>query len=110
MTTTDLMRLARRQPHVLLACLALGLMAAAVWTALQPVRYTAHAVGFVHGTNSESTTQSYSATLLAEKRTQSYLPLVSSQPVVEQVRKALQLEESPTTIASWLTAAAPRAA
>ncbi|WP_088817557.1 YveK family protein [Kytococcus aerolatus] len=67
-------------------------------------------MGFVHGTNSESTTQSYSATLLAEKRTQPYLPLVSSLPVVEQVREALQLEESPTTIASWLTAAAPRAA
>lgn len=86
LTIADLLRLARRRAHILLGMLALGLIVAGVFTALQSVRYTAQAQGFVRAAGNQTTTESYSGALLAEKRAQSYVPVVTSVPVASAVK------------------------
>lgn len=108
MTIQDLIRLTRRRFVTILACLVVGVLAAALALFLIPKTYTATANAYVSvrviESDNASTGNFFSASQLANHKAQAFASLLSSATVAEGVANKLGLGVSPTALASRVSA------
>ncbi len=88
MTVLDVVRFMRANVRMLLAALGIGLLLAVGWTALQPVRYTASATGYVVAGGSATVSEAMQGGSLAASKAASYASLATSRGVAERVQAA----------------------
>ena len=88
MNILDFLRVLRANRLVLLACLALGAAAGLLYSLLQPTLYTSTSTGFVTVQGEAS----ISGTETAQTRAQSYIPLINSRTVRDQIAQTEGLD------------------
>jgi capsular polysaccharide biosynthesis protein len=74
---------------------------------VRPPEYTANVVMYVFAHTGDSPEGAYHAQELAVERAKSYVPLVNSPRVVDQVRQRLELPDQPADLASRIEATGP---
>ncbi len=104
MTVQDYLRVLREQWLVVLLAVLLGLVGAAAAFYLRPAEYTAKLTMYVSSQGDDSTSAAYQGAQLSQERVTSYVALVSSRRVSEDVIRRLQLTESPETLVKQITA------
>ncbi len=90
---------------VLCTLVAVGTAAASAWT--QTPEYAAHVKLFVATSDGTDAAAALQGGLFGQQRVKSYADIVSSNRVVEAVRKELGLKESSGEVASEISASAP---
>lgn len=91
----------------MIVVLALTLLLAGVWTETRQREYTASASGIVKTKDSQSVSETYSGLILAQTMAKSYVMLVTSRPVAEEVIDDLGLDLTPEQLIGGLTATLP---
>lgn len=104
MTFLDYWRVLRERWLILLVALGLGLGAATAVYVLRPAEYTATLTMYVSAQGNESTTAAYQGAQLSQQRVTSYVELVSSRRVAEDVVRRLRLTERPEALAAQTSA------
>jgi succinoglycan biosynthesis transport protein ExoP len=97
----------RRHAPVVLACVLIGAVSAGVLVSRTPHKYASSVVMFVAATSTPDGGSANDRALFAQGRVRSYVPLVSSPPVMNGVIRALQLTDDDAQLASKLTVTAP---
>jgi polysaccharide biosynthesis transport protein len=103
-TIQDYLRVLREQWLVVLLAVLIGLGGAAAAFFLRPPEYTAKLTLYVSSQGSNSTTAAYQGAQLSQERVTSYVELVSSRRVSEDVIRRLQLTETPEDLLKQITA------
>jgi succinoglycan biosynthesis transport protein ExoP len=103
-TIQDYLRVLREQWLVVLLAVLLGLGGAAAIFFLRPAEYTAKLTMYVSSQGSDSTSAAYQGAQLSQERVTSYVELVSSRRVSEDVGRRLGLAETPEDLAEQITA------
>lgn len=104
MTLRDCMRIVRERWRVILAMVLVVVGAAgAVWY-LRPSEYTAKVTLYVSAQNADTTQSAYQGAQLSQQRVTSYVELVTSTRVVEEVARQLGLGDPPADLAERITA------
>lgn len=110
MTFQDLITLTRRRFVAIAVCMLLGLASAIALLWVTPQSYTANSTAYVRVSVPESDGTSananayYNASQLATQKVKAFVPVFTSQTVAQAVIDQLGLKESPTELASALTA------
>lgn len=104
MTLRDCMRIARERWRVIVA-VALVVVAAAggAWY-LRPSQYTARLTLYVSAQNTDTTQSAFQGAQLSQQRVTSYVELVTSARVVEEVAAELRLAEPPADLVKQIKA------
>ena len=95
MTVRDYLRVLREQWLVLLLAILLGLGGAAAAFFLRPAEYTAKLTMYVSSQGGDTTSAAYQGAQLSQQRVTSYVELVSSRRVSEDVIRQLRLTSTP---------------
>jgi capsular exopolysaccharide synthesis family protein len=105
MTLTDYLRVLRERWIVIVTAVVLALgCAAGIWF-LRPPEYTAALTMYVSAQTADTTSTAYQGAQLSEQRVKSYVELVGSPRVCQEVVRNLRLAESPDELADRITAA-----
>ncbi|MGQ0576500.1 MAG: polysaccharide biosynthesis tyrosine autokinase [Pseudonocardia sp.] len=104
MTIQDYLRVLREQWLVLAVAVVLGLAGAGAVFVLRPAEYTATLTLYVSSQGGDSTSAAYQGAQLSQQRVASYVELVASRGVTEEVVRRLALPESPGALARRITA------
>ena len=91
MSFLQLWGLVRKGWMLLVACVLVGVAAAAGISLLQPTLYTATSTGYVVAGNSATVGDAFAGSNLAAEKAGSYLPLVQSRSVAERIASELGL-------------------
>ncbi|MDX6267133.1 MAG: tyrosine-protein kinase [Frankiales bacterium] len=97
----------RRHAPVVLACVLIGAVSAGVLVYRTPHKYASNVVMFVAATSTPDGGSANDRALFAQGRVRSYVPLVSSPPVMDRVIRSLQLTDDAAQLASKVTVTAP---
>ncbi|MFP5023358.1 polysaccharide biosynthesis tyrosine autokinase [Pseudonocardia phyllosphaerae] len=100
MDISDNLRTLRERWHIVVAAVIVGLLGAGVACVLRPVTYTASVTMYIAAPGIQDSNSAASNGQLAQERAKSYIELVHSTPVMEQVIRQLDLNESPDDLAS----------
>lgn len=104
MALRDYLRVLREHGKLVLAAVVIALLAAgAVWY-LRPKEYTATVRMYVSAQSADTTDAAYQGAQLSEQRMTSYVELVSSTRVSQEVIAQLHLPTSPEELAKHITA------
>jgi succinoglycan biosynthesis transport protein ExoP len=103
-TIQDYLRVLREQWLVLLIAVVLGLAGAAAAFFVRPPEYTARLTMYVSSQGGETTSAAYQGAQLSQQRVTSYVELVSSRRVSEDVIRQLRLGVTPEDLAGKITA------
>ncbi|MEY9964989.1 capsular exopolysaccharide synthesis family protein [Streptacidiphilus sp. MAP12-16] len=106
MDLRDYVRVLRERWRIVIACLVIGLAAAAAAVALTPRTYTAHAQLFV-ATSDVNSANAYQGGLFSQERVQSYTQIIDSPSVINGVIATLGLHTTPEQLAGQISATAP---
>jgi capsular exopolysaccharide synthesis family protein len=98
------LRVLREQWLVVLVAVALGLVGAGAAFFLRPAEYTAKLTMYVSSQGGDTTSAAYQGAQLSQQRVTSYVELVSSLRVSQDVIQRLRLNETPESLASKITA------
>ena len=104
MTIRDYLRVLREQWFVLLISVLLGLAGAAGVFYLRPPDYTAKLTMYVSSQGGDTTSAAYQGAQLSQQRVSSYVQLVSSRRVSEDVIRELRLPVTPEGLSEQITA------
>ena len=104
MTIQDYLRVLREQWLVVLLAVALGLVGAGAAFFLRPAEYTAKLTMYVSSQGGDTTSAAYQGAQLSQQRVTSYVELVSSRRVSQDVIQRLGLDETPEALATKITA------
>ena len=104
MTLHDYLRVLREQWRILLAAVLVALMAGAGFWFLRPAQYTANLRMYVSAQSADTTSAAYQGAQLSEQRVTSYVELVSSTRVSQEVIRQLRLATTPEDLAKEITA------
>ena len=108
MTLADYVRVLRARSRVWLACVLLGVAAAALFNFAAPVRYTAKATSFVLVTAADpSSPDNFQNSQFAVQRVKSYAPLIASPDVLVPVIDDLDLALTPRELRDLVTITSP---
>ena len=107
MSIRDLLRTLRRNLVIVLVCLVAGIGAGAILALRMPSSYTTQTRMFVSSNGSDSTDSLLQNSNLVLDRVPSYVSLVDSPLVVNQVVQRLGLTESPENVARRIEATNP---
>lgn len=109
-TIQDLVRLTRRRLVTILSCVAAGILVAALALYITPKVYTASATAYVSvrvvDGSSANTGTYFSASQLANQKAQAFASVLASNAVAEGVVDRLALQETPSALASRVSATA----
>jgi polysaccharide biosynthesis transport protein len=105
MTLNDYLRVLRERWLVILTAIVLGLGGAVGTWFLRPPEYTAALTMYVSAQTADTTSTAYQGAQLSEQRVKSYVELVGSPRVCQEVVQNLRLAESPDDLAERITAA-----
>jgi len=103
-TIRDYLRVIREQWIVVLISIVLGLAGAGAAFALRPPEYTATLTLYVSSQGGDTTSAAYQGAQLSQQRVTSYVELVSSRRVSEDVVRQLRLPVTPEDLAERITA------
>jgi capsular exopolysaccharide synthesis family protein len=104
MTLNDYLRVLRERWIIILTAVLLGLgSAAGVWL-LRPPEYTAALTMYVSAQTADTTSTAYQGAQLSEQRVKSYVELVTSPRVSQEVIASLRLAELPDDLVERVTA------
>jgi succinoglycan biosynthesis transport protein ExoP len=103
-TIQDYLRVLREQWLVVLIAVVLGLAGAAAAFFVRPPEYTARLTMYVSSQGGDSTSAAYQGAQLSQQRVTSYVELVSSLRVSEDVVRRLRLIEAPEALSKRVTA------
>ena len=104
MTVTDNLRILRERWVVVLAAIVIGLAAAGATWYLRPKEYTAELTMYVSAQTADTAQSAFQGAQLSQERVSSYVRLVSSPRVVEEVARDLRLPDPPVDLAEQVTA------
>jgi capsular exopolysaccharide synthesis family protein len=104
-TIQDYLRVLREQWLVVLIAVVLGLGGAAAAFFVRPPEYTAKLTMYVSSQGGDSTSAAYQGAQLSQQRVTSYVELVTSLRVSEDVVRGLRLAEAPEALSKRITAA-----
>src|SRR5687768_14257374 len=105
MTIQDYLRVLREQWFVVLIAVVLGLGGAAAAFFVRPPEYTAKLTMYVSSQGGDNASAAYQGAQLSQQRVTSYVELVTSLRVSEDVVQRLRLAESPEALSKRITAA-----
>jgi polysaccharide biosynthesis transport protein len=103
-TIQDYARILREQWLVLVLTVLIGMGAAVTAFLVRPPEYTARLTMYVSSQGSDSTIAAFQGAQLSQERVTSYVELVSSRRVAEDVARALRLDIDPDQLAQRITA------
>lgn len=98
MELTDYLRILRANWIALTAAILAGLLAAGLWSVLQPKVFTADASGYVAAAGSTDIGSSMVGNQLAQSKVRSYVDIGSWRSVAEHAITSLGLNESPESV------------
>jgi succinoglycan biosynthesis transport protein ExoP len=104
MTLHDYLRLVRERWIVIVSTVLIAMVAAGVSWFLRPQEYTALLTMYVSAQTADTTSTAYQGAQLSEQRVKSYVELVGSPRVSQEVVRALQLTEPPEDLAERIDA------
>lgn len=110
MTLEDLLTLTRRRIGTIVLCTVLGGLAAFGVLWMTPVSYTAASTAYVRVTvptddgTASSANAYYNASQLATQKVKAFVPVFTSETVAQKVIEKLGLSETPSQLASQVTA------
>lgn len=104
MTLTEQLRVLRERWVVVLTVVVLGVAAAGAAWYLRPKEYTAELTMYVSAQTADSAQSAFQGAQLSQERVSSYVRLVSSPRVVEEVARNLRLPDPPVELAEQITA------
>jgi capsular exopolysaccharide synthesis family protein len=104
MTIQDYLRVLREQWLVVLLAVALGLAGAAAVYLIRPTEYTAKLTLYVSAQTGDTASTAFQGAQLSQQRVTSYVELVQSRRVAEDVVARLQLPVTPEALAGHVTA------
>ena len=104
MTLTDYLRELRERWIVVLIAVVLAMSGAAGIWILRPPEYTATLTMYVSAQTADTTSTAFQGAQLSEQRVKSYVKLVGSPRVCQEVIQNLRLAESPEDLAERITA------
>jgi succinoglycan biosynthesis transport protein ExoP len=107
MTLWEMLLLVRERWRIILTSLAVCLLAAAAAATLAPKEYSAVARMYATSTGAQDPASLAQGTTYMRQQIQSYPGIVTSPLVLRPVIKELSLDESPTELASRVTASVP---
>ncbi|MFT8636976.1 MAG: polysaccharide biosynthesis tyrosine autokinase [Pseudoclavibacter sp.] len=111
MTLQDYWRIVRRRWILILSCLVLGVIVAALVSILMPRQYSATASGFIsvpaQTQAGASVSNAYNSDAFAKSRAQSYVELAQSTNLARKVASQLDLNETPADLLTQIKVAAP---
>lgn len=105
MEVRDYLRIARRRWFLILACLAMAVGLAALFTFRATPLYSSTAQLFI-STPGGSSAEAYQGSLFSQQRVTSYADLASNRQVAEQVLKQVPSDLTPTELAAKVSATA----
>jgi polysaccharide biosynthesis transport protein len=103
-TIQDYLRVFREQWLVVLIAVVLGIAGAVAAFFVRPPEYTAQLTMYVSSQGGDSASAAFQGAQLSQQRVTSYVELVSSRRVGEDVIRRLRLEETPEALARRITA------
>lgn len=104
MTLQDYLRVLRERWRVVIAAVLIALVAAGAAWFLRPAEYTAQLTLYVSSQGGDSTSAAFQGAQLSQQRVTSYVELVSSRRVSEDVIAELGLGVAPESLAKRITA------
>ena len=104
MTLDDYLRVLRERWITILTAVVIALVAAGGIWFLRPQEYTATLTLYVSAQTADSTSTAYQGAQLSEQRVKSYVELVDSPRVSQEVVRKLGLPELPEDLAERITA------
>ena len=104
MTLNDYLRVLRERWIIMLTAVVLGMGGAAGIWFLRPPEYTAALTMYVSAQTADTTSTAYQGAQLSEQRVKSYVKLVNSPRVSQEVVRRLRLAESPDDLSERITA------
>ena len=104
MTLQDYLRIFRERWRAVVAAVLVGLLAAGATWYLRPKEYTARLTMYVSAQTADTTQSAYQGAQLSQERVTSYVELVRSDRITEQVVNDLKLDESPDDLAEQIEA------
>ena len=104
MTFRDLARSLREHWIIVIGVVVLGLGGAAGFYALRPPLYTAGLTMYVSSQQGDTAQQAYQGAQLSQQRVKSYVALINSRRVGEDVIRELGLDETPEDFTKQVTA------
>ena len=104
MTLQDCLRVFRQRWRIVLALALVGLVATGVAWHLRPRQYTAALTMYVSAQTADTAQSAYQGAQLSQQRVTSYVELVTSPRVTDQVVRTLQLPVSPSDLAEQIEA------
>jgi succinoglycan biosynthesis transport protein ExoP len=103
-TLQDYFRVLREQWLVVLSAVLLGLLGAAAAFVIRPAEYTAKLTLYVTSQGGDTTSAAYQGAQLSQERVTSYVELVRSRRVAEEVVQRLRLPVRPEDLIKHVTA------
>ncbi len=107
MTFLDFVRLTRANFLLILACVTLGVLVMTGYTLRQPVTYTATSQGYVRVGVANSAGEMITTLSLEQQKAIEYRTMISERGVAERAAAMLGIDDSPSAIASRLSATVP---
>ncbi len=104
MGLNDYFEIAKRRWMIILACVVAGIVAGAAYTSSLTYSYTAQSRMYVTMATGTSVSDSYQGGMAAQQRITSYVDLVTSDRVMNDVITELSLDTTPSELASRTTA------
>ena len=104
MTLGDYLKILRERWVTLLVAVVVGLTAAGTTWFVRPKEYTADLTMYVSAQTADTTQSAFQGAQLSQERVTSYVRLVTSPRVIEQVVRDLRLPESPIDLVDQVTA------
>ncbi|MBY6368106.1 Wzz/FepE/Etk N-terminal domain-containing protein [Rhodococcoides corynebacterioides] len=104
MGLNDYLDIAKRRWMIILACVVAGIVAGAAYTSSLTYSYTAQSRMYVTMATGTSVADSYQGGMAAQQRITSYVDLVTSDRVMNDVITELSLDTTPEELASRTTA------
>jgi polysaccharide biosynthesis transport protein len=103
-TLGDHLKILRERWIIIVVAIAIGLAAATTIWFVRPKEFTADLTMYVSAQTADSTQSAFQGAQLSQERVTSYVRLVTSPRVIEQVARDLRLPESPIDLAEQVTA------
>ena len=110
MTLYDFVRLTRANLKMIAACMLLGALISFGFAMLQPTVYQSTATGYIGSGNAASVGDAFSGDALGSQRATTYITLVTSRPVAQQVVDDLNLDVEAEVLASRASGSVVRGA
>lgn len=104
MTLQDYLRVLRERWLVVIAAVLIGLVSAGATWFLRPAEYTANLTLYVSSQGGDSTSSAFQGAQLSQQRVTSYVELVSSRRVSEDVIASLRLNQTAESLSRQITA------